>query len=238
MRQVGCALLYLDKWNEDYLITFPRLHIEGLLSGFPFPELEKCTYITSSSGYTARIDFSGRGWLRGIKNSVHAKLSRDGDSEPLYTIDGQWTGSFTIRDAVSGAEIELYDTRTSPISRLTVAPLEQQGSLESRRAWSAVAEAIRKGNLRTVSIEKSKIEVAQRQLRAQEQSQGVKWEQRYFSRVQSDPLLDELFAKVGTGVGTDETGGIWKWDPLKYSGHVQLRGHQSNIRAVNRSLEK
>ncbi len=114
------------------------------MSGYPFPQLEKSTYITSSSGYTARIDFSGRTWLRGKKNSIHANLFLDKGSEPLYTVEGQWTGSFTIKDAKSGTEIESYDTRASEITLPTVAPLEQQDPLEVRKAWRLVAQAIEK----------------------------------------------------------------------------------------------
>lgn len=62
IKQVGHALLHLNEFNEDFLITLPDLHIEGVYGGAPFVELNSASYIASSSGYTAKIDYSGRGW--------------------------------------------------------------------------------------------------------------------------------------------------------------------------------
>ena len=39
VRQVGHAKLHLDGWEEDYLITLPSLHIEGLVYGSPYVRL-------------------------------------------------------------------------------------------------------------------------------------------------------------------------------------------------------
>jgi hypothetical protein len=72
VRQVGHAVLHLDAYDEDYLITLPSLHIEGLITGSPYVELNKSTYIVSSSGYTSRIDYSGKGWVSGTRNSLSA----------------------------------------------------------------------------------------------------------------------------------------------------------------------
>jgi len=46
---------------DTYLITLPSLHIEGLIFGSPFIELDGASYITSSTGYTAKVDYSGKG---------------------------------------------------------------------------------------------------------------------------------------------------------------------------------
>ena len=56
-------MLHLDAYNESYLITLSALHIEGLITGSPYVELNSSTYIQSSTGYTARIDYSGKGWV-------------------------------------------------------------------------------------------------------------------------------------------------------------------------------
>jgi hypothetical protein len=64
VKQIGHAVLTVpvgsgDKaQKETYLITLPSLHIEGLIFGAPFVELDGSSFITSSSGYTARIDYS------------------------------------------------------------------------------------------------------------------------------------------------------------------------------------
>jgi oxysterol-binding protein-related protein 9/10/11 len=75
-QQVGHATLRLPAYDESYTITLPSLHIEGLMSGAPYVELEKSSYIVSTSGYISRIDYSGRGWLSGKKNTFSATLAK------------------------------------------------------------------------------------------------------------------------------------------------------------------
>ncbi|KAI9831869.1 MAG: Oxysterol binding protein [Phylliscum demangeonii] len=222
VRQIGHALLHLERFQEDYLITLPSLHIEGLIYGSPFVELNKSTYIQSSSGYTAKIDYSGKGWLSGKKNSVSAVLYPTGrEKEIIYTLDGQWTDTFTIRDARSKRELETYHGRANATTPLRVAPLEQQGPLESRRAWRHVAAAIEKGDMDRTGAAKSLIENQQRDLRRQEQAEQRDWDRRYFVRLDRDPRFDALAAKIGERADPDKTGGIWRWDPAKYRATVE-----------------
>jgi hypothetical protein len=220
IKQIGHAVYTLPAFNETYLISLPNLHIEGLIFGSPFVELNDKTYITSSTGYTAKIDYSGKGWISGKKNSFTATLYPTGkEKETLYTITGQWTKSFEIREGSSkhGAIIDTYDAEAKPISPLIVAPIEQQGPLESRRAWSKVAAAIAKGDMELTGIEKSKIENEQRELRAKERAEGKVWERKYFSKVESDEVLDTLGPVIGLLPEADKTGGIWRFDEKKYA---------------------
>ncbi len=84
--------------------------------------------------------------------------------------------------------------------------------MESRRAWSKVAEGIAKGDMDATGIEKSKIENEQRAMRAKEKEEGRQWERKYFTRVDSDPLLTQLGPKIGLNLDEDKTGGIWRFD--------------------------
>jgi hypothetical protein len=87
------------------LITLPSLHIEGLIMGSPYVELNKSTIITSSSGYTATIDYSGKGWISGKKNSFTATLTKTGSKDVLYNISGQWTDKFSINEGKGKNEV-------------------------------------------------------------------------------------------------------------------------------------
>src|ERR1700759_5752006 len=82
VKQIGHALLTLHPPGSDspetYLITLPALHIESLIYGAPFVELGKFIHIVSSSGYLAKVDFTGKGWLSGKKNSFTATLWKEG----------------------------------------------------------------------------------------------------------------------------------------------------------------
>ncbi|TAQ87095.1 Fructose-bisphosphate aldolase [Chlorociboria aeruginascens] len=211
VRQIGHAIYKIDAYDETYLITLPNLHIEGLIFGSPFVELNDTTYITSSSGYTAKIDYSGKGWLSGKKNSFTAALYPTGkEKDTLYTISGQWTKTFEIREGCGKTVLETYDAEDSPTTPLTIAPIEEQDDLESRKAWLKVAAGIAVGDMDIVGVEKTKIEVSQRELRNKEKAEGRIWERRYFSLVEDDPILNELGPLVGCTAEADKTGGIWR----------------------------
>ena len=219
VKQVGHCILHLDKYNEDYLITLPSLHIEGLITGSPYVELNKSTYIVSSTGFTSRIDYAGKGWVSGTKNSLTATMFPSGKEKSkhdvIYTAEGSWTGDFSIKDA-NKKVVLTYNGKTEPKTPLQVAPIEQQDPLETRRAWSKVAAAILKGDLNTVAGEKNIIEEQQRALRKKEAAEGKEWERRFFSKAKSLPAFEKLIREVpGGSVDADQTGGIWVFDQEK-----------------------
>jgi len=139
------------------------------------------------------------------------------EKDILYTVTGQWTKSFDIHEGSGkqGKLVESYDAEAMPTTPLIVAPLNEQDPLESRRAWSKVAAGIEKGDLDYTGIEKTKIENEQRALRAQEKAEGRTWERRYFSVIESDPVLEELGPHIGLSADADKTGGIWRFDKKK-----------------------
>ncbi|KAK4105950.1 Oxysterol-binding protein [Parathielavia hyrcaniae] len=227
VKQIGHAVLTVPAPSaaepDRFLITLPALHIEGLIFGSPFIELEGSTYITSSTGFTAKIDYSGKGWLSGKKNSFTATLYPTGkEKDVLFNVSGQWTKSFDIHSGPAKYNsrdnlVESWDPL--PLSELIVAPLEKQHPLESRRAWAKVAAAIARGDLDAVSIEKGKIENAQREMRAKEKTGGRTWSRRYFTA--RNEGADQVLTSLGLAVGlpadgdADKTGGLWRFDFAK-----------------------
>ena len=218
MRRFGHAMLHLDRYDEDYQITFPGFHLEGLIPPPPKMEIDndKPTYIVSSSGFTSRITYSGKGWLRGKRNCFVAEMYRtDEEKAVLYTAEGQWSGTFSINDA-KGKLLETFDTAAAPLCTIQVAPLADQDELESRKAWSSVAAAIHKGNMYEISKEKAKLEVSQRELRKQEENEGRQYERRFFKQAQDDEKSQKLLAAVGLELEPDKTSGIWIWNEEKH----------------------
>ncbi|KAE8372355.1 hypothetical protein BDV26DRAFT_274359 [Aspergillus bertholletiae] len=227
IKQIGHAVLTITPPNADkndpaqkeqYFITLPSLHIESLIYGTPFVELEKTTRIVSSTGYVAKIDYSGKGWLSGKKNTFSAILYKEseGEKHPLYTIDGQWSDKFTIKNARTKEGVEAYVVKDNKTTPLQLASLEDQDLYESRRAWRDVALGIERGDMDAVSVAKSKIENAQRELRRIEKSEGREWERRFFNRVDEseDQGLLQLARKAGlTSLEGDKTGGVWRFNP-------------------------
>ncbi|KAK4177686.1 hypothetical protein QBC36DRAFT_126883 [Triangularia setosa] len=228
VKQIGHAVLTIPSSSgepDTYLITLPSLHIEGLVFGSPFIELDGSSYITSSTGFTAKIDYSGKGWLSGKKNSLTAILYPTGkEKDVLFNVTGQWTKTFEIHSGPAKHNsasnfVETWDPAQNPTSNLIVAPIEEQHPLESRRAWSKVAAAIAKGEFDVVHVEKSKIENAQREMRSKEKADGRMWERRYFtaSADSADPILTQLgpIVNLAEHGDADKTGGLWRFDSQK-----------------------
>lgn len=211
------------------MFTLPNLHIEGLIYGKPFVELDGCSYITSSTGFVSKIDYSGKGWLSGKKNSFTASLSPvDKPKEILYTVDGQWTDSFTIKSGGSGSShsalkkaashsetVDSYNAKTAKTTPLVVPHIETQDPYESHRAWQHVKTGIEAGDMDKVHIEKSKIENAQRELRKKEQADGTQWQRRFFTRSESCPIFESLSKACRAGLETEKTNGVWRFDESK-----------------------
>ncbi|KAH7401695.1 hypothetical protein BKA66DRAFT_565305 [Pyrenochaeta sp. MPI-SDFR-AT-0127] len=216
VKQVGHALLRIDTFDEHYLFTLPSLHIEGLITGSPYVELNSSTFIQSSSGYTARIDYSGKGWVSGKKNTFSAVLYPTGkEKEAIYKADGQWTDTFQIKDAKTKAVVDTFDHKVTKTTPLIIAPIEQQDDFETRRAWQKVSAAINKGDMDLTSAEKSIIENRQREMRKQEKDEGREWDRKFFSRAEEFPLFEQLAKQVGESINDTQTNGVWVFDQQK-----------------------
>jgi oxysterol-binding protein-related protein 9/10/11 len=230
-------MLHIDEYDEDYLITLPALFIESLITGSPYVELTRCSYIRSSSGFTAKIDYSGKGWLSGKKNTFSAVLYPEGkEKDVLYTVDGQWNEKFSIKDAKTKQVVDTYDPNVTKVTQLTVAPIEQQDELESRRAWKKVADAISKGDMDTTSNEKSIIENSQRELRKKEKEEGREWERRFFTRTDKYPLFEKLASSIGEQINDSSTNGVWIFDAEKAS-KAKPPFHKDGTAAVGGDVE-
>ena len=160
VKQLGHATLTVSLPNgkkEDYLITLPRLRIEGLWYGSPYIELTDTTYIQSSSGWLSTIKYQGKGYFSGKSHSFKADLTPpigSGSSYQTSSYDGQW--NTTSKDTRTGVT---FTDVTSPKEEVTVRPVEEQGEWESRAVWHKVAKGIREGDFEASSREKSRIEV-------------------------------------------------------------------------------
>ena len=156
--------------------------------------------------------------MSGKKNSFSATLFKEGkEKDVLYSVDGQWSDSFTIKQGSSkhGTVLETYSSNKHPTTKLKLPPLEEQSPLESKKAWNKVATAILKGDMDTTSHEKSRIEVQQREMRKKEQTEGKEWQRTFFSKRGADPFLDKLAKVTGEKVEPDKTGGVWRFDDEK-----------------------
>ncbi|KAI0473576.1 Oxysterol-binding protein [Xylariaceae sp. FL0804] len=234
----GYSLYHLDRFDETHWITMPPAHVEGLVTFQLAPECSGTSYIRSSAGFTTRVEYSGKGWLKGQSHSFVATVCRDGPQKqekkdgkdkdnkdhPLYLVEGRWSDGYTVRDGRrggGGAVLETVDLGRLRRAPLQVAPVERQHPLESRRVWRDVAGAIRANDIFAVGHAKGRIENAQRALRRQERAEGREWERRYFRAAGRDPVADGLAVRPKSGGGggssrrEEDNGGhsmCWKFD--------------------------
>lgn len=177
---------------ESFLITYPSIHLEGLLMASPYVELEEKSYIQASSGLIWEIEYSGKGFFSGRKNTFKAKLFKSSldlqqNKAALFTVSGQWSG----KSEIEGPQLKIqpfFNISQSIIYPLKVKPISEQHPLESRKAWSDVAKAIELGDMRLISKTKSKLENAQREMRKLEFKNGTKWKTRWFKEIDFDKM--------------------------------------------------
>ncbi|AWU77522.1 uncharacterized protein C5L36_0D02660 [Pichia kudriavzevii] len=252
VKQYGHAMLEFRNLNENYLITLPPLHIEGMLAFSPFVELEQKSYIQSSAGYFIVIEYSGKGYFSGKKNSFKARIFKSfKDSKKkenaLYTVAGQWSDKSTIikgSSTPSSKDELFFDANATKAQHLQVKPIEEQHDLESRKAWLDVANAIKDGDYDEIHNAKSKLENAQRDLRKSELEENKSWERRWFDEVdyQNGGISDDdLYVKlskmanlsiknVPSGVDADssknnevDTMSHWRFIPSKFENEKEIK---------------
>jgi len=213
VKQVGHANLHITAFNEDYLLPLPNVTIKGVLSANLYPELNGTYYITSSNGFVSEIKFTGKGLIAGKKNSFEAKVyAASKPDHMLYTVKGQWSDSFTITDARSGINIEIYHLDTVDFPPLLVRPIDEQDPWESQRVWKDVVSALKEHDMATASKYKSALEQAQRDLRAEEKREGKEWQPLFFRSEDSDATFDALARDFGQKLEAQRTKGVWKFD--------------------------
>jgi hypothetical protein len=228
LRQSGHAIVHIDRFEEDYLIPAPRARIKGFMSGQLYPELIGTSHIVSSSGFISEIRFSpppdrsgSFGWLRrgggrDQRNLFEAIIYRRDDSKkaPLYSVSGRWSGSFTIKNCQTGKTLETLDlspgaSNVPSAAAQTVAP-EEMDPWETRQAWGPVIAALRKGDMGETSRRKSKLENAQRDMRAVEAKSGTGWKPLFFEQLQGEyKLFKSLGSATGWPLEKDRTEGVW-----------------------------
>ncbi|KAI2615984.1 Oxysterol-binding protein [Hypoxylon sp. NC1633] len=229
----GYSILHIDKYDEDHWITMPKAHVEGIVTFQIAPELSGVSYIRGSSGYTSRISYSSKGWLKGKSNSFTASLYEDRDeNKPLYVLEGRWSDSYTVKSG-GGQLLETVSLASLQKTPLQVAAVESQHPLESRRAWKHVVDAINANDIFAVGHEKSKIENAQRALRKQETEVGETWERRYFTQVLEDPIAERLSIKGKAGAAETQGSTVWKFDDAKYQ--VTIENQRNGFKSPTHS---
>jgi oxysterol-binding protein-related protein 9/10/11 len=189
VKQIGHAILTVSLpsgGQEEFLLTLPRLRIDGLWYVFPVsstnslsyrrrygsPYIELCesSYIIGG-GFISLIEYKGKGYFSGRSHSFKATVSpqpgmNNGTGAGEHVIEGTWhvNSKFT-----KGGGTEFirngglfHDVESVPKEEVSVVGGDGNGEMsefESRLLWKQVAKGIREGDFETASREKTRIEV-------------------------------------------------------------------------------
>ena len=216
INQWGHAILHLGQHDESYFITLCNMHIMGILSGNPYPELGGETKIYSSTGFTSHVEYAGKGWISGKKHRLTARMYRsNAPGDTLYSAAGQWSEDLLFKDVKnSGAVVDSSHVQRAPHVPLIIADIADQDPWESRNAWSEVAKAITDGDMRGTGYTKSLIENGQRKMRVDEKAEGRVWQQCFFNNADDKPdaFVEMIEKQENLDLGRDKTLGIWRFD--------------------------
>jgi hypothetical protein len=149
--------------------------------------------------------------LSGSKNHVSAAVYSARDrKKALYTVEGSWSDSFTIRDEVTGKDIEVFNCNAAQPSPIKMTPVEEQDPWESRKAWKGTIDALNAGQMQAAADAKSNVEEGQRAMRKEEEVSGKVWKPIFFKQTDNDARFERLSAlrKEKEGLET----GLWVWD--------------------------
>ncbi|GJC92622.1 oxysterol-binding protein [Colletotrichum higginsianum] len=201
-------------------VNIRQVKVRGFLNACLYPEVLGTYYVVSNTGYVSEIKFSGSGVFRGKKNSFEARVYHKNDKKnTIYELQGCWSEGWTVKDARTGEVLEHYevdalDNLPAPVE---LEPVPEQDPWESRRAWNGVIEGLGRGDFRATVDAKSKIEEAQRRMRAEERSKGETWEPLFFKSIPGED--HEVFHRLTKGVDWQlhdkHTKGVWKIDDAK-----------------------
>ncbi|KAG0169622.1 Oxysterol binding protein [Apophysomyces sp. BC1034] len=188
--QVGYCVVSLTHRDEKYLFTLPSLSVNGIWYAAPYVELYGTSYVQSSSGFFASIEYTTKGWISGELHHFKATVTHDSLAGPTI-IEGQWTAKSSITKHKQNSE-PFLDLASLAKTEPKVKPISEQDELESRRVWEKVSEALKASDYATASAEKSVIENQQRALRKERQINNESWEPKHFKAISGEELYGNL----------------------------------------------
>lgn len=131
--------------------------------------------------------YKSKGYISGSAHRFVASVSSHPAASAQHVIEGTWTGTSNYTKSHTKAlEKSVFMDATGEKEQVQVAPIEQQGPMESRRVWKETADGIRAGDFEKAGLAKSKLENEQRAKRKEEKEQGTIYQLANFSKVEDD----------------------------------------------------
>ncbi|GLB44634.1 putative OSBP family protein [Lyophyllum shimeji] len=220
VKQIGHAILTVTPSSGsaqpiEYLLTLPRLRIDGLWYGSPtsssprHPTSSAATLSPPSSTkakatspaspllqghrpphpHRPRVPHARRAPHRGTWHERSKFTRTTGGPAKEHVLEGKTRGKHGVE------EDWFHDVSEDGKVEVTAVggePNGEMGDFETRRLWALVAKGIREGDFETASREKSRIENEQRQRRRDEAAAGTTWPLKHFTHAENDPVYERL----------------------------------------------
>eukprot|EP00271_Cylindrocystis_brebissonii_P012697 TRINITY_DN3178_c0_g1_i2.p1 TRINITY_DN3178_c0_g1~~TRINITY_DN3178_c0_g1_i2.p1 ORF type:complete len:589 (-),score=124.07 TRINITY_DN3178_c0_g1_i2:1103-2869(-) len=201
----GRRTLELGEHGEVYVSTSPSISFRF----FPIVGTEwvgSTTIKCEKTGLEAVVEYKPRAFfgLSGAENRVGGKVFETATKKVLYTLEGCWDKTVSIKSAADKTTSVLYNHEDAckDLAALSVEDPKGLVPTESILVWSALTGALLAKDYETARVEKAKVENWQREVRAKRQAAKETWEPTFFVK---DPT------------------GHWVWkDPSLTVGHAPL----------------
>ncbi|KAK4514525.1 uncharacterized protein ATC70_002123 [Mucor velutinosus] len=188
--QIGYCMLEMKQHGEKYLFSLPSISVQGIWYAAPYVELFGTSYIQSSTGFHAAIEYTTKGWIYGEMHHFKATVSHISQVKTPTVIEGQWSGKSTLKKDNQAAQ-PFLDVKEKARPPVLVKPISEQTDMESQKIWQKVSEALKAGDYATASAEKTRIENEQRAIRRERGDEDT-WQPKYFEKLSSAELFGDL----------------------------------------------
>lgn len=240
--------------GEEYVLTLPNVYGRGILFGTMYMELGDTAQIQcAANGLTCDLKFETKGFFSGVYNGISGKIKRNGEllhtvsgrwSDQVYIQKGKSGPKDLLYDAL-GLHVHPYYIMQSPGKPFTPRPaleptqatcvqpampnnynVEDLEPNESRRIWAKVTEYLTfpNRNIDLATVEKQKVEDAQRDAARVRSESDTTFEPRFFELHEGEGLpssdLSGLYVLKNTGTQRLENGrktGAFRVDKFIYS---------------------
>ncbi|GAA5995419.1 uncharacterized protein JCM10292_005159 [Rhodotorula paludigena] len=171
------------EYKEESWITRPRFLVEGVVY----------------DSFAGEADPSGAFEAGAADEKRFSRIRQVPKDRVVGTFEGNWRGEIKWRKAGESTSTTLVDLVPLLVVPKSVAPLPDQGPLETRRVWSPVVDALHKKDWSAASKEKQRIEQEQRDKADERKKKGETYRPRFF-----EPEPDNLADWDGRPVLTAE----------------------------------
>jgi len=164
-------------YREDYFSDIPDFMIRLLRMS---AELYGDINITSSTGFSAHLEFKEKSMFGKAKNLITGKVSFNG--AVMYTLDGGWDEVVFITNVQTNGRAEFINRQTLIKNGRESLPLEDQPESSSDKIWGNMLELLMRKDFDAAVALKTQINEDENRLLSEPEKNGQEYIPRYFRK--------------------------------------------------------